>query len=327
MWTAKARFDLMNSEVAMKAVRIHRFGPPEVMSLEDIPKPAPSHGEVIIQIEAAGVGPWDALIRSGRSALPQPLPLILGSDFSGVVDALGPGVEHLAIGDEVFGVTNERFTGAYAEYAIAEAALLVRKPKILNHTHASSVPVAAVTAWQMVFQFARLSPGQSVLVHGGAGNVGAYAVQLAKRAGAVVIATASAKNIAYVRELGADGVIDYRGNRFEDRVKQIDAVLDTVGGETLGRSYGVLKRGGILVSCAAQPSKEKAEQLGVRALFFLVQVTSERLKIIADLIAAGELRTEVGEVLWLDEARKGHEMLEGAPHRRGKIVIKIADRQ
>jgi NADPH:quinone reductase-like Zn-dependent oxidoreductase len=317
----------MNSEVAMKAVRIHRFGPPEVMSLEDIPKPAPSHGEVIIQIEAAGVGPWDALIRSGRSALPQPLPLILGSDFSGVVDALGPGVEHLAIGDEVFGVTNERFTGAYAEYAIAEAALLVRKPKILNHTHASSVPVAAVTAWQMVFQFARLSPGQSVLVHGGAGNVGAYAVQLAKRAGAVVIATASAKNIAYVRELGADGVIDYRANRFEDRVKQIDAVLDTVGGETLGRSYGVLKRGGILVSCAAQPSKEKAEQLGVRALFFLVQVTSERLKIVADLIAAGELRTEVGEVLWLDEARKGHEMLEGAPHRRGKIVIKIADRQ
>lgn len=292
------------------------------MSLEDVPKPVPSHGEVTVRIEAAGVGPWDALIRSGKSALPQPLPLTLGSDLSGVVDAIGPGVEQLSIGDEVFGVTNERFTGAYAEYATAKAAMLARKPKTLNHTHAASVPVVAVTAWQMVFEFAQISPGQSVLIHGGAGNVGRYAVQFAKRAGAVVIATASAKNLFYVRDLGADGVIDYRANRFEERVKQIDTVLDTVGGETLDRSYGVLKPGGMLVSSATQPSQEKAEQYGIWALFFLVQVTTERLGRIAELIDAGELTTEVGEVLWLDEARNGHEMLEGAPHRRGKIVIK-----
>jgi NADPH:quinone reductase-like Zn-dependent oxidoreductase len=309
----------------MKAVRIHRFGSPEVICLDDVPKPEPGRGEVVVRVNAAGIGPWDALIRRGESVLEQPLPLTLGSDLSGVVDSIGVGVEELKVGDEVFGVTNERFTGAYAEYAVAKAMMLAPKPKTLNYVHAASVPVVAVTAWQMVFDFAQLSSGQSVLIHGGAGNVGGYAVQLAKRAGAVVIATASVENDSYVRRLGADGVIDYRARRFEERVKEIDAVLDTVGGETLDRSYGVLKRGGIVVSSVAQPSKEKAEQHGARAVFFLVQVTKERLIKIAELIDARELKTEVGEVLWLDEARKAHEMLEGAPHRRGKIVIKVAD--
>ena len=309
----------------MKAVRVHRFGPPEVIALEDVPKPEPNNGEVVVEVKAAGIGPWDALIRSGKSALPQPLPLVLGSDLSGVIDSIGPGVEPFKVGDEVFGVTNERFTGAYAEYALAKAAMIAPKPKSLNHTHAASVPVVAVTAWQMVFDFARLSSGQSVLIQGGAGNVGGYAVQFAKLAGALVIATTSAKDVSYVRSLGGVGVIDYRATRFEERVKETDAVIDTVGGDTLDRSYGVLKRGGIVVSSAAQPSNEKAEHHGVRAVFFLVQVTTERLRKIAELIDAEKLRTEVGEVLWLDEARKGHEMLEGAPHRRGKIVIKVAD--
>jgi len=309
----------------MKAVRVHSFGPPEAISIEDVPKPEPGDGEVVVQVKAAGVGPWDAWIRSGKSVLPQPLPLTLGSDLSGVVHAIGPGVERFKIGDEVFGVTNESFTGAYAEYAVAKATMIAPKPKTLNYTHAASVPVVAATAWQMVFELARLAPGQSVLIHGGAGNVGAYLLQLAKRAGAMVITTASAKDTSYVRSLGAYGLIDYRLRRFEEQVKDIDAVLDTVGGDTLDRSYGVLKRGGILVSSAAQPSQEKAEKHGVSALFFLVQVTTDRLKKITELIDAGELKTEVGEVLWLNEARQGHQMLEGAPHRRGKIVIKVAD--
>ena len=309
----------------MKAVRIHRFGPPEVMSIENLPIPEPSDGEVVVQVKAAGVGPWDALIRSGKSALRQPLPLTVGSDLSGTVHALGPGVDNFEVGDDVFGVTNERFTGAYAEYAVAEAAMIAHKPKTLNHVHASSVPVVSVTAWQMVFEFARLSPGQSVLIHGAAGNVGGYLVQMAKRTGALALVTASAKDASYTRSLGADGVIDHRSTRFEEKVKEVDAVLDTVGGDTLDRSYEVVKRGGIIVSSAAPPSQKKAEQYGVRALFFLVQVTTERLKKIAGWIDAGELKTEVGEVLWLDEAEKGHEMLQGAPHRRGKIVIKVAD--
>jgi len=309
----------------MKAIRIHRFGSPEVLSLEEVPKPEPGSGEVLVQVKAAGVGAWDALVRSGKSSLPQALPLTLGSDFSGEIDSIGPGMEHLKAGDEVFGVTNEHFTGAYAEYALAKASMVAPKPKSLNHVHAASVPVVAVTAWQMVFDYAQVAKGQFVLVHGGAGNVGAFAVQCAKRAGAVVIATASAENEGYVHRLGADGVMDYRATRFYERLKDVDVVLDTVGGETLERSYEIVKRGGIIVSSAARPSTDRAEQCGVRALFFLVEVTRERLEKIAQLIDAGELKTEVGEVLWLAEARQGHQMLEGAPHRRGKIVIKISD--
>jgi NADPH:quinone reductase-like Zn-dependent oxidoreductase len=306
----------------MKAVRIHRFGAPEVIVIEDIPKPVAKAGGVVVKVEAAGVGPWDALIRRGNSALPQTLPLTLGSDFSGVIDSVGAGVERFQVGDEVFGVTADGFTGACAEYARAKPNMIAPKPRTLNYSHAASVPVVSVTAWQMVFEFAQLSAGQSVLIHGGAGNVGAYAVQFAKQAGAMVIATAAAGDISYIRSRGGLGVIDYRASRFEDKVKEVDAVIDTVGGEILERSYGVVKRGGVIVSSSAAPSQEKAQQHGLRASFFLVQVTAERLQKIAELIDAGRLKTEVGEVLWLDEARQAHEMLEGAPHRRGKIILK-----
>ena len=306
----------------MKAVRIHRFGAPEVIVIEDVPKPVPNDGEVVVKVEAAGVGPWDALIRRGKSALPQTLPLTLGSDFSGVIDSVGPGVERFQVGDEVFGVTAESFTGACAEYARAKSSMIAPKPRTLNYGHAASVPVVSVAAWQMVFEFAELSAGQSVLIHGGAGNVGAYAVQFANQAGAMVITTAAAGDASYIRSLGGLGVIDYRASRFEEKVKEVDAVIDTVGGEILERSYGVVKRGGVIVSSSAVPYQDKAEQLGVRVSFFLAQVTAERLQEIAELIDAGRLKTEVGEVLWLDEARRAHEMIEGAPHRRGKIILK-----
>jgi NADPH:quinone reductase-like Zn-dependent oxidoreductase len=306
----------------MKAVRIHRFGAPEVIVIEDVPKPVPNDGEVVVKVEAAGVGPWDALIRRGNSALPQTLPLTLGSDFSGVIDSVGPDVERFQVGDEVFGVTAESFTGACAEYARAKPSMIALKPQTLNHSHAASVPVVSITAWQMVFEYAQLSAGQSVLIHGGAGNVGGYAVQFAKQAGAMVITTAAAGDVSYIRSLGGLGVIDYRASRFEEKVKEVDAVIDTVGGEILERSYGVVKRGGVIVSSSAAPSQEKAQQHGVRASFFLVEVTAERLQKSAELIDAGRLKTEVGEVLWLDEARQAHEMLEGAPHRRGKIILK-----
>ena len=312
-------FDL---NVEMKAVRIHRFGGLDVIRTEDIAKPVPNAGEVVVKVEAAGVGPWDALIRRGKSALPQTLPLTLGSDFSGVIDSVGTGVARLKVGDEVFGVTNQRFTGACAEYARAKPSMIASKPRALNYSHAASVPVVSVTAWQMVFDFAQLRAGQSVLIHGGAGNVGAYAVQFAKQAGAMVITTAAANDVSYIRSLGGLGVIDYRASRFEDEVKDLDAVIDTVGGDILERSYGVVKHGGVIVSSSAVPSQEKAQQHGVRASFFLVEVTADRLQRIAELIDAGRLKTEVGEVLWLDEARHAHEMLEGAPHRRGKIILK-----
>ncbi len=308
----------------MKAVRVYEFGGPEVMRFEDVARPVPGEGQVLVRVQAAGVGPWDAWIRAGRSALPQPLPLTLGSDISGTIEELGPGVAHLRPGDAVFGVTNKRFTGAYAEYALAEAAMLAPKPGTLDHIQAASVPVVAVTAWQMVFDHGHVVRGQSVLVHGAAGNVGAYAVRLARSAGASVIATALPHQTDSVRSLGVETVIDSTVTRFEAVAKDVDVVIDTVGGDLLARSYGVVKPGGILVSSVAPPDEARARQQGIRALFFLVEVTTARLKEIARRIDSGELRVKVGEVLPLAQARSAHEMLEGKPHRPGKIVLQVA---
>ncbi len=313
-----------SSDRPMWAWRVHAFGPPEAMILERIPRPEPGAGEVLVHVHAAGVGPWDGWIRAGKSALPQPLPLTLGSDLSGTVAAVGSGVSDMAVGDEVFGVTNPQFVGAYAEYAVASAGMLAKKPSSLSYTEAASVPVVAVTAWQGLFEHARLEAGQTVVIHGAAGNVGAYAVQLAYRAGLRSIATAGAKDIEYVRSLGADKVLDYHTQRFEDAVKDADAVLDLVGGETQARSFQVLRPGGKLISAVSQPDQQRARDHGVTAAFFLVDVTSQRLRTIAELIDRGELKTRVGAVLPLRDARDAHLMLEGRkPQPKGKIVLDL----
>jgi NADPH:quinone reductase-like Zn-dependent oxidoreductase len=308
----------------MLAWRVHKFGPPPAMILERIPRPDPGPGEVLVEVHAAGVGPWDGWIRAGKSALPQPLPLTLGADLSGTVAAVGSGVSEMAIGDQIFGATNSRFLGAYAEYAVASAGMLAKKPNSLSYAEAASVPVVSVTAWQGLFDYARLEAGQTVVIHGAAGNVGAYAVQLARRAGLRSIATAGTKDIEYVRSLGADKVIDYHTQRFEDEVKDADAVLDLIGGETQMRSFQVLRPGGKLISAVSQPDQHRAKQHGVTAVFFLVRVTTERLRSIAELIDRGELKTRVGAILPLAKARDAHMMLEGVPSPpKGKIVLNV----
>jgi NADPH:quinone reductase-like Zn-dependent oxidoreductase len=308
----------------MKACRVHRFGPPESIVLDDVPIPAPAPGDVLVRVAPAGVGPWDGWIRAGKSVLPQPLPLTLGSDLAGVVETVGPGGAGVAPGDAVFGVTNERFTGAYAEYAIAARGMIAAKPAGLDDVEAAAVPVVAVTAWQMLFERAHVTAGQTVLVHGAGGSVGAPAVQMAHDAGARVVATAGRDDLAYVRELGADVVCDYRADRFEDHARDVDVVLDNVGGETLARSFAVLKRGGTLVSIVAEPDAAEAARRGVQASFLLVGVTTAHLERIAKLIAAGRVRTRIGAVLPLAEARAAHEMLEGTrPRPSGKIVLRV----
>ncbi len=306
---------------AMKAVRIHQFGGLDTLTFEEIPRPVPGKGEVLVHVRAAGVGPWDSLIRRGRSELHQPLPLTLGSDLSGVVEAVGPGTSAFQPGEEVFGVTNPLFIGAYAEYAVADAGMIGPKPKGLSAVEAASVPVVACTAWQMLFDHGQVDAGKRVLVQGAAGSVGAYAVQLAKDAGAEVVATAFTDAVDYVRSLGADRVIDVTKARFEDEVKEIDVVLDTVGGDTLDRSSQVLKPGGILVSVVAPPDLDKAARRGIRGVFFYVAVTTDCLAQIARRLDTGRLTPAVGEVLPLAEARLAHEMLAGKPHKRGKIVL------
>ena len=309
----------------MQAIRVHHFGDLDALVTEDVPRPSPGDGEVLLRVKAAGVGPWDAWIRSGRSVLPQPLPLTLGSDVSGLVEQVGAGVSQFRAGDAVFGATNARFTGGYAEYAVASAAMLAKMPPRMEFVEAASVPVVACTAWQMVFDHGAVDATKRVLVLGAAGNVGAYAVQLARRVAREVVATASSADVAYVQGLGAHRVVDARTSEFEKALTDVDVVLDTIGGDAQDRSFAVLKPGGVLVSAVATPDQEKAARRGVRALFFLVDVASRRLEQIAALIEAGELTTSVGDVLPLSAARLAHEMLAGKPHKRGKIVLRMEE--
>src|SRR5512143_163638 len=306
----------------MKANRIHLYAPPEVIVFEEAEMPVPRFGEVLVKVAASGAGPWDCWVRAGSSVLPQPLPLTLGADLAGVVEAVGPSVVAFKPGDEIFGVTNARFTGANAEYAIALTAMIAVKPKKLTYLYAASMPVVAVTAWQMLFDHGELAPGETVLVHGAAGNVGSYAVQFAHASGARVIATASAQDLDKVRGLGADKVIDFRAQRFEEELKDIDVVIDTVGGGVQRRSFAVLKAGGRLISAVSKPNAQEAERRSVRAGFMLVDVTTPVLTKIATMVDEGKVSVAVGTVLPLDQLRIAHEMMEGMrPKPRGKIVL------
>jgi NADPH:quinone reductase-like Zn-dependent oxidoreductase len=307
---------------SMMAWRVHAFGPPSVMKFERIPQPTAGEHEVLVKVEAAGVGPWDGWIRAGKSALPQPLPLTLGSDLSGEIVAVGTKVSSLRVGEQVYGVTNSQFLGSYAEYALASEAMISKKPTSLTYIEAASVPVVAVTAWQALFDHAQLKAGQKVLIHGAAGNVGSYAVQLAHQANIQVIATAAADDIPRVRELGANMAIDFQTHHFEEQVQEVDAVIDLVGGEVQQRSFQVVRRGGKLISAVSRPDQTLAQRYGVEAAFFLVQVTSQRLGEIAHLIDSGKLKTQVGAILPLADAREAHLMLEHLrPQPKGKIVL------
>ena len=305
----------------MKAARIHSFGPPDVVVIEDVPSPSPDPGEVLVRVMAAGVAPWDALIREGKSKVsPQP-PLTLGSDLSGVVEKVGPGVTDFAPAEEVYGVTNPQFCGAQAELAVARAAMVARKPQSLDYLEAASAPVIAVTAWQMLFQYAQAKPGQTVMVIGAAGNVGAYAVQMAVDAGMHVVAIAHLDDGDLLRSLGVNSVIDSNQPAFEQDLPQVDAILDTVGGSTLQRCVAALKPGGKLVtSVSAQP-------LPAGAVFFYAEVTTARLQTLTTLFDAGRIKARVGPVLPLSEARQAQDMLAGAPHKSGKIVLKVGKLQ
>ena len=306
----------------MKAARIHRFGPPEVIVIDDLPRPTPVAREVLVRVMAGGVGPWDALIREGKSKISPPLPLTLGSDLSGVVQAVGTGVTEFSKGDEVYGVTNPQFCGAHAECAVASAEMISRKPKRLSHVEAASVPVVAITAYQMLFEYAHVVAGQSVLILGAAGNVGAYAVQFAASTGLHVAAIAKTQDFEFVRGLGAELVVDYQKQQSEEDTRLVDVVIDTVGGKTLERSVRRLKPGGIVVSIVStQPLPQSS---GVRSVFFYAEVTTARLNTISEWLDRGKLVTNVGTVLSLDNIRTAHEMLAGAPHKRGKIVLTLA---
>jgi NADPH:quinone reductase-like Zn-dependent oxidoreductase/O-antigen/teichoic acid export membrane protein len=311
----------------MDAVRFHEYGGPEVLVVERVPVPRPGPGQVLVQVHAAGVNPVDWKVRQGglRGTGPD-LPQVPGYDVAGVVATYGEGVERLQVGDEVWGYLSLQRGGAYAQYVIAEESELALKPEELSFVEAAAMPLAALTAWQALFDNADLQAGQTVLVHAGAGGVGHFAVQLAHARGAKVIATASERNHEFLRELGADVVIDYRTQRFEEVAGEVDVVLDSIGGDTQQRSLQVLRPGGFLVSIVGGPDAAALEQRGLRGAGMLVQPSAAQLDELSALVVAGELRPVVSHVFPLAEARKAHEQSETG-HTRGKIVLEVVEQE
>lgn len=310
----------------MLAFGIERFGPPQSIGVRVTERPVPRAGQLLVRVLAAGVGPWDAWVRAGQSTRVSAgdLPATLGSEVSGIVEEVGPGVDSPGVGDAVYGTPNPSFTGGYAQYAVVQRDMVALKPREMTFVEAASMPVVACTAWAMLFDHADLQPGQRVLVLGAAGSVGAIAVQLARWHGARVVATGSAPDAARLRALGADLVIDARSTQDEPMGGPFDVVIDTVGGALQARAMRTVRAGGVLVSAVSQPDPVLARQTGVRAVFFIVGVDAACLGRLAALVDAGQLVTRVGTQLRLDQARLAHEMLEGPATRRpGKIVLAV----
>ena len=305
----------------MKAVVITEYGSNDVVHLVDIDKPSPGAGEVLVKVHAAGVNPIDWKIRGGAGErMGMTLPIRLGGEFVGTIEALGPGVHSFGHGEAVFGMVH---TGAFAEYTLAKADNIVRKPSGLDFIQAAALPLAGTTAWQALFDEAGLSAGQRLLVTGGSGGVGSLAVQFAKAKGAHVTAVASARNAQFVRDLGADAFIDYTSGPFEEAASDVDVVLDTVGGETFQRAFKTLRKGGFMVTVVAFPVDE-AERFEVSVKRSFTVPSALSLSAIADLVEAGKVTPHIDTVLPLAEIRQALALSE-AGRARGKIVLTMLD--
>ena len=308
----------------MKAIRLHRRGGPDELVLENAPVPEIGPGDVLVRVSATGITPtelsWDETYQH-PDGTPR-VPTIPGHEVSGVVERAAPGVDDLRPGGAVYGLADFPRDGAAAEFVAVRATNLAGKPQSVGHTEAASLPLSALTAWQAMFVHGELVAGQSVLIHAGAGGVGSLAVQLARWRGLRVFATASARDVPFVQSLGADVVIDYRAERFEDKARDVDMVFDTVGGETQERSLGVLRKGGVLVSVVARTAPGVAEQHGVRSIYFIVEGNHEQLEQIAALVDEGKLKPIIAQVFPLARARAAFEF-GTTSHAPGKIVLEV----
>src|SRR6266566_1599444 len=287
------------AQPSMKAIVIHSSGGSEVLKYEDAPRPQPKDDEVLIRVMAAAVNPVDVFIREGRS---DQFPLIPGMDVAGVVEQVGNKVTKFKRGDAIYAYLSFDEQGGYAKFAAAKQDHAALKPKSIDFEPAAAVPLAATTAWQALIEKAGLTAGQTVLIHGGSGGVGTFAVQIAKARGAKVIATASTANQDLLEQLGADVPIDYTKTKFEDAAKDVDAVLDPVGRETLAGSYGVVKKGGIVISLVARPDPVEIEKRQIRGVIVWVQPKAKDLAEIAHLIDTRKIKPVVTQVLPLSEA-------------------------
>jgi alcohol dehydrogenase len=307
----------------MKAVKVHEVGGPEVLKLEDTPIPFPGPGEVLIEVHAASLNPIDAkLLRTDPSYQKAgDNPLTPGFDLAGSVVELGEKVKHIRIGDNVYGqaAVVRKGTGAFAEYAVAQEDCIARMPDNISFTDAAAVPLSACSAYQALVEHIKLKSGDKVLIHGGSGGIGTFAIQLAKHLGAYVATTATDKGLYYVKQQGANVIIDYESEHFEDKINDYDAVLDTVGGETYSRSFMVLKEGGIIVSMVSMPNEKLMNQYRVRAVLATTKVDSKKLGKITDLIKCGALHVNISNIYPLQQAKEAFEAKE-----KEKILGKIA---
>jgi NADPH:quinone reductase-like Zn-dependent oxidoreductase len=309
----------------MKAVRISNYGGINALAYENAPRPTPGDGEVLIRVSSTSVNPFDCAVRAGYMSnyFNYALPLIPGTDVSGVIEETGLNVTSFKPGDEVYARAGVTRDGSYAEYVVVPVSDIAFKPKSLDYNYSAALPHVTLTAWEALFELANLTAGQSVLIHGAAGGVGHIAVQLAKLHGAKVFGTAS-RNIDLLHKLNIDQAIDYTTTRFEDVVDQVDVVLDTVGGDTLERSWRVLKPGGILVSTVQAPSHETAAAYGVRAaMVFSTPPIANVLTEVAGLVDSGKIKPHISSVFSLEEVRRAHAMIEGR-HTKGKIILQVA---
>ncbi|MFJ1967900.1 NADP-dependent oxidoreductase [Streptomyces sp. NPDC087903] len=315
----------MSTVSTMRVISQDALGGPEVLGVKEVERPSPRPNEVLVRVRAAGLNPTDWKHRANGGFLGKP-PFVLGWDVSGVVEAVGIGVARFAPGDEVFGLLPYPFGhGSHAEYVIAPARALAPKPAGIDHTQAGALPLVSLTAWQALVETADVRPGQRVLVHAAAGGVGHVAVQIAKARGAYVIGTASAGKHDFLRELGVDETIDYRETDFTEAVKDVDVVLDTLGGEYSTRSLRVLRPGGIVVSILPVGSDDfprEAERLGVRAVRMLVDASRTGLRAIAELVEAGKLRATIAGTFPLADAAEAH-ALGDTGRTTGKLVLVV----
>ncbi|GEJ56538.1 NADP-dependent oxidoreductase [Anaeromyxobacter diazotrophicus] len=312
----------------MKAARIASYGHPDAIAVTEVDVPAPGPGQVLLEVHASSLNPVDTYIREGsrQQRFPLSLPVTLGYDVAGVVKRLGAGVGSLRVGDEVYGqaAVTTGGSGAFAEYAVAPAARLARKPRNVGFTDAASLPLVGVSALQAVVEYLKVLPGQKVLVHGGGGGIGSVAIQIAKNAGAHVATTATGGGLAFAKELGADEVIDYRSQRFDELLSGYDAAFDTVGGDTWARSFKVLRRGGILVSMTHPPPSDLPERYGVTAVDENTRMDTASLETLARLVEAGIVTPHVDRAYPLDRVREAFEDKErGGGAVRGKIAIVV----
>ncbi len=308
----------------MKAIRIHQYGGPGVLTLVDAPQPVPAPDEVLIRVVATSINPIDCKIRAGGMTRSHPLvlPATLGWDASGIVDSIGANVTRFKPGDAVFTYPAFGTSGTYAEFVAVKESQVALKPKTISFVEAAALPMTAQAAWMAVISVGQISADERVLIHGASGGLGSVAVQLAKWRGAYVIGTASRDNLELVRSLGADEVIDYRTTPFQSRVRDADMVLDTIGGQTQEDSWAVLKPGGLLVATAMPPSPERANAAGVRGTFIFTQPSGDVLTQIAEVVDSGKLRPIIGGEFALNDASKAHEQSESG-RARGKLVLYV----